>query len=163
MTPRKFSLFLVATLLAAFSAHAESEPDIPWSKLRDTASRYLEACAAPKDVAGMAKRFKQRVQQRLEDSDTLGEDSVMRSLMLDWAAANDGRIKRKEKEAVMQACFYFVTFIDKGFLVPQQIRARLTTENQKEIFDHLEAEISKAKDKKQGAHATPLTRAGGAS
>lgn len=145
MTTRIVPLTAAVLLFACFSVHAENEPDIPWDKLRDTASRYLEACSTTKEVEGMQKKFKQRIKQRMEDSDTLGEDSIMRSLMLDWAAGNTGKIKRKEKEAVTQACFYFVTFIDKGFLVPVQIREQLTPDNLKEIFNHLEGEIAKAK------------------
>jgi hypothetical protein len=140
---------LSATLLfMCLSVRAENEPEIPWDKLRDTANRYLDACTAPKDVENMRKKFKQRIQQRMQDSDTLGEDSIMRALMLDWAAGNTGKIKRKERDAVTQACFYFVTFIDKGFLVPVQIREQLTPDALKEIFEHLEGEITKAKEKK---------------
>ena len=145
VTTRIVPLTAAVLLFACFSVRAENEQDIPWDKLRDTANRYLDACSTPKDVAGMQKKFKQRIKQRMEDSDTLGEDSIMRSLMLDWAAGNTAKIKRKEKETITQACFYFVTFIDKGFLVPVQIREQLTPDNLKEIFNHLEGEIAKAK------------------
>jgi hypothetical protein len=128
-------------------AHASDEPDVPWDKLRDTAKRYLDACCTPKIVSGMARKLKQRVEQRMQDNDTFSEDTVMRSLMLDWAASNEGNIKRKEKEAVTQACFYFMTFVDMGYLVPQQIRSRLTPDVVKEILDHLESEIAKANKK----------------
>ncbi len=151
LSNRLLFLTVTATLLA-LPLRAESEPDIPWGKLQDTANRYLEACSTPKDVASMTKKLRQRVQQRTQDSETLSEDSIMRALMIDWAASNIGKIKRKERETVTQACFYFVTFIDKGFLVPQQIRMQLTPETQKEIFDHLEGEIAKAKEKKPAAN-----------
>ena len=137
-------------IVLPFCAHAreEGEPDVPWDKLRDTASRYLDACCTPKQVKDMTKKLKQRVEQRMQDNDDVSEDTCMRSFMLDWAASNEGNLKKKEKEAVQQACFYFMTFIDKGYLIPQQIRSRLTPDVVKEILDHLEGEIAKAKTKK---------------
>jgi hypothetical protein len=68
--------------------------------------------------------------------------------MLDWIASNEGSIKKKDKEAVTLACFYFMTFVDRGYQVPQQIRTRLTPDVVKEILDHLESEIAKASSKK---------------
>src|SRR5262245_29476675 len=110
MTTIRFQLIALSIAIAASTVRAESEPDIPWGKLRDTASRYLDACSSAKETIAMTKRLKQRVQQRLQDSETLGEDSIMRSIMLDWAASNIGKLKRKERETIAQACFYFVTF-----------------------------------------------------
>jgi hypothetical protein len=140
-------LVILVGLPVCLQARDSGEPDVPWDKLRDTASRYLDACCTPKTVQSMEKKLKQRVEQRMQDNDTYSEDTCMRSFMLDWAASNEGNLKKKEKEAVTQACFYFVTFIDKGYLIPQQIRSRLTPDVVKEILDHLEGEIAKAKKK----------------
>lgn len=137
-------LILAVSIVVSAHAHDSGEPDVPWDKLHDTAKRYLDACSTPKIVQGMEKKLKQRVQQRMQDNDDLSEDTCMRSFMLDWAASNEGSIKRKEKEAVTQACFYFMTFVDKGYLIPQQIRSRLTPDVVKEILDHLESEIAKS-------------------
>lgn len=133
-------------LIAAIPALAREsgEPDVPWEKLRDTAQRYLDACCPPSTTQRMSKKMQQVVDQRMRDNDTLSEDVCMRSIMLDWAAGNEGNLKRKEKDAVEQACFYFVNFYDKGYDVPQQIRAKLTHETVKEILDHLEGEIARA-------------------
>jgi hypothetical protein len=146
------SPFLLAALLTLplISYVRASEPDVPWDKLRDLASQYMKFCCTAEDIQEREKKFKRRVAQRLQDNEALSEDSAMRSLMLDWAAANDGSMKRKEKDAVTQACFYFVTFIDHGYLVPEQIRSRLTPDVVKEITDYLEgqiAESSKSKSK----------------
>jgi hypothetical protein len=152
MTTPLCRLMLLVGMVAGlqYALRAENE-DIPWDKLRERASSYLEACSTPKEVAGMERKLHSRVQQRMQDNETLGEDSIMRCLMIDWAAGNVGKIKRKDRETITQACFYFVTFIDRGFLVPQLIRSQLTPSALKDIFDHLDGEIAKSNEKKKGA------------
>src|SRR5579862_8644502 len=77
---------LVLPIVISFSAGARDsdDPDVPWDKLRDTAKRYLDTCCAPKVVQGMTKKLKQRVEQRMQDNDSVSEDTCMRSFMLDW-------------------------------------------------------------------------------
>ncbi len=129
-------------VLMSCSAWAE---DVPWQKLRDTSDRYLEACVPASDVQSMKKKLTQRVQQRLSDNDALVEDNIMRDLMLDWAFANEGRIKKREKDAVKQACLYFVLFHDKGWNMPAQIRDQMTPGNVKDILEYLDKEIAAGK------------------
>src|SRR4029079_9924541 len=125
-------LIVLISIACSAGAQQSGGPDVPWEKLRDTARRYLDACVGEQTGKGMERKLKLRVEQRMQDNDTFTEDTIMRSMMLDWAASNEGGIKKKEKEAVTQACFYFMTFVDRGYLVPQQIRARLTPDVVKE-------------------------------
>lgn len=127
-------------LLLAPVGRCGDEYQVPWDKLRDTAQRYLEACVKPETRAKMAKKLKDCTEQRMTDSGW-DEDTCMRTIMLDWAAGNQGKLKRKEPKAIAQACFYFVTFRDKGYFIPGQIRAALTEDAVDEIFKHLEGEI----------------------
>jgi hypothetical protein len=141
-------LIVLISIACSAGARESGEPDVPWDKLRDTAKRYLDACVGESTVNSMERKLKQRVDQRMQDNDTFSEDTIMRSIMLDWIASNEGSIKKKDKEAVTLACFYFMTFVDRGYQVPQQIRTRLTPDVVKEILDHLESEIAKASSKK---------------
>lgn len=135
-----FSLLVLAT----FSVRAaDYEP--PWAKLRDLAAQYLEHCVKPDDLARRHKKFRALVEQRLSENDSMSEDNIMRSIMLDWAAGAQKKIKKKERDAVAQACYYFVTFFDKGYDMPQQIRASLDEKAVGEIIEHFEEEIGKAK------------------
>jgi hypothetical protein len=135
------SFATIALMLFAGATIAE-EYQIPWTKLREVAQRYLEACVEPKEVKSMVKKLRQRVEQRMQDDDTLSEDVIMRSMMLDWAAGNQRRIERKEKDAVRQACYYFVVFHDKGYNIPAVISGQLTEENVREISEYLEEQIA---------------------
>lgn len=69
----------------------------------------------------------------------------MREIMLDWAAGNEGKIRKKDPKAIKQACFYFMKFIDKNFAMPWQIRQNLNPENVKKILDFLREETQKAR------------------
>ncbi|MGD0091033.1 MAG: hypothetical protein ABSE73_14035 [Planctomycetota bacterium] len=129
-----------ALFLAAAAAQCGEEYQIPWDRLKDAAQRYLAACVSSKAQAKMAKKFKERTQQRVQDTGW-SEDTAMRTIMLDWAAANRGKLERKENEAVAQACFYLVVFLDKGYLFPGQMRAALTPNVVDDILEFLEKEI----------------------
>jgi hypothetical protein len=136
--------FAVATLLCC----ATRAEDVPWDKLRDAANRYLEACVPAKEVQSMNKKLKQRVEQRMSDNDGALEDNTLRDLMLDWAFANESRIKNRDREAVKQACLYFVIFHDKGFSMPAQIRDQLTPDAVTDILEYLEEQIAGKKGEK---------------
>jgi len=127
--------------LSSGSIHAE-DFQIPWTRLREVAQRYLDACVDAKDVKSMEKKLRQRVEQRMQDDDTMGEDVTMRSLMLDWASANGARIMRQEKDAVRQACYYFIIFNEKGYNIPAVISDQLTENAVREINEHLEEQIA---------------------
>lgn len=140
---RRTLLAITAALFCASMNAADYE--VPWGRLRDIAAKYLETCVDPKDVAKRQKKFNSLVEQRLSESDSASEDGVMRSMMVDWAAGAKGKIKKKERDAVTQACFYFVVFYDKGYDIPQLIRAEMTEKVVGEIIEHLEGEIAKGK------------------
>jgi len=135
----KRSVFPALFLWAVFAPGGE-EYRIPWDQLKDSAQRYLAACVRPETRTKMAKKFKNNVEQRVQDTGW-DEDTAMRTLMLDWAAGNRGKLERKEPESVAQACFYFVAFLDKGYDVPGQIRESLTSKTVAEILDYLEKEV----------------------
>lgn len=132
--------FLVVLVLAAHCCAGSDTYQIPWDQLKDASQRYLKACVETKTVAKMAKKFKERVEQKIQDSGW-DEDTAMRTIMLDWAAGSSGSLERKEPKTVAQACFYFVVFMDKGYFIPGQIREALTPKVVQEILEHLEQEI----------------------
>jgi len=135
------TLFLLASL-----ARCGEEYQIPWDRLKDAAQRYLDACVRPETRAKMARKFKDRTEQRVQDTGW-DEDTAMRTIMLDWAAGNRGKLERKEPQAVTQACFYSVTVLDRGYFVPGQIREALTPKVVAEILEYL-AKEAKAGEKR---------------
>jgi hypothetical protein len=61
--------------------------------------------------------------------------------MLDWAADNNTKLINKEREALVQACFYFKIFREKNYLVPMYIRESLTPENVDKLCEFLDEEV----------------------
>ncbi|MGD0088694.1 MAG: hypothetical protein ABSE73_02135 [Planctomycetota bacterium] len=142
------SLWIKALLLVTILSPvvlAAGKEEVPWDRLRDLAGRYLAACSSPKTVKALNRKLKQRVAQRVADSNVLDEDSALRSLMLDWAADNESAITSKGAKAVTQACVYLVTFLDKGYTLPEQVRTRLNPDAVREIIEYMEGEIAAAK------------------
>jgi len=135
---------VAGVVLLAASAQCKEDYQIPWDKLKDTAQRYLEACVKPETRAKMAKKLKDRTEQKMQDSGW-DEDTCMRTIMLDWAAGNRGSLERKEPKAIAQACYYFVVFTDKGYFIPGMIRSSLTPKVVDEILEHLEKETKAGK------------------
>jgi len=109
------------------------------------AAKYLDVCAQPQDVAKCQKKLRSIVEQRLQESETASEDAVMRSLMLDWAAGARKQIKKKEHGAIVQACYYFTVFQEKGYNMPGMIGSEMTDKVVQEISEFLEGEIAKGK------------------
>jgi len=136
---------LILATLILLCAGARAADQVPWDCLCDLAAKYLEVCAEPKDVAKCDKKFRSLVEQRLLENDSASEDGVMRSLMLDWAAGARNKIKKKERDAVIQACYYFTIFRDKGYDMPGMIGKEMTDKVVREISEFLEGEIAKGK------------------
>ncbi len=125
-------------------AVAAEEPDLPWDTIKDTAQRYLEACVDKSERDSMARKMDQRIKLRCDDTGC-DADQAAREIMFDWAAQNQNNLKKHEAKAVSQVCFYFISFMDHGFLISSQIRKSLTPSLVKKIIDFLEDEIKKKK------------------
>lgn len=135
---------VLATLILLCSG-ARAADEVPWDRLCNLAAKYLEVCSDPKEVAKCDKKFRARVEQRLLENDSASEDGVMRSMMLDWAAGARNKIKKKDHDAVVQACFYFTVFREKGYDMPGMIGSEMTDKVVREISEFLEGEIAKGK------------------
>lgn len=130
---------IYANFLSA-SAFAEDGPEIPWDKIKDSAGRYLEKCVAKRDRDAMARKMEQRIKQRVADT-AVDADQAAREIMFDWAAENRGSLKKKDPVAIAQVCYYFVSFMERGFLISSQIRKSLTPSLVSKIVDYLEDQI----------------------
>jgi len=63
----------------------------------------------------------------MQDDSSTNRDTAMRNIMFDWAAFNRSNLENEEPKAVIQACFYFVTFIDAGYDMPHKVTDRIKT------------------------------------
>lgn len=138
---------IVLRTLAAFVAfnslhflYAAESDNIPWEKLRDSTSHYLEVCVSNQDRQSMSRKMEARIRQRVKDTGASAEQAA-REIMFDWAADNSDKLTRHEPRALAQVCFYFNTFMDRGYAISTQIRDRLTPAICQEILEFLDAEV----------------------
>ncbi len=138
----KTLLALAALLASAQVARAGAEEQLPWAEIKSACGRFLDTFSSAKELAAMQKKLKQQVQTKVQDRG-IDEDQAMRDIMLDWAAGNQKRLETKERQAIKQACFFFVQFIEKGYQIPGQMRDRITVESAQKLIAHLEKEVAK--------------------
>ena len=119
-----------------------SAEEIPWDRIAKSCHGYLESLSTPKQVEKMNKKLQDQIKTRVSDTNC-DEDTAAREIMLDWAADNNRRLVNKEKDALVQACFYFRIFREKNYLVPMYIRDSLTPENVDKLCKLLDEEVQK--------------------
>jgi hypothetical protein len=141
------SLFTVSllTFVTGFSACAQdSSAEIPWPRLRELAFQFNEHVADKAFLEKYAKKINGRVQQRLIENNSLNEDGVLRSIMLDWAAGHSDKIVERDEQTVAQACYFLVIFVDKRYQLPSAVQAELTPGVVSEIMGYLERRVAEA-------------------
>lgn len=111
-------------------------PPIPWDEIKNACQEYLNAFADkdPKkdtSIEMMTKKLEAHIKTKMDDASTTGQgisrDEAMRSIMFDWAAGHENDLKNEVPKVVLQACFYFVAFLNEGFDMPRQIKDRIKT------------------------------------
>jgi hypothetical protein len=142
---RNLPTLLVAMLFIPVPAFAE-EDTIPWDRIAKSCEAYLEAFSTPKQVKKMRVKLKEKIATRVSDT-KCDEDTAAREIMLDWAADNNVRLVNREREALVQACFFFKIFREKNYLVPMYIRDSLTPENVDKLCSFLDEEAHDRKPK----------------
>ena len=116
---------------------------IPYERLRNAADLYLKACCTSDEMKQMERRWKRRVDQKMLDNSNLREETAMSMIVLDWVADNKERFRKKDKPTIVQACFYFVQFVDKKYDLPFQFRDELNEKACEEVINYIETEANK--------------------
>lgn len=138
-------LLAILTLCTAFCFTARAEQtssEVPWPRLRELASQYNQKVADKAFLEKYAKKVNGMVQQRLFENNSLSEDGVLRSIMLDWAASNSDKIVQRDEETIAQACYFLVIFVDKRYVLPIPVREELTPGVVSEIMGFLEKRLA---------------------
>ncbi|MCZ7645085.1 MAG: hypothetical protein M5U26_07340 [Planctomycetota bacterium] len=145
---------LAAWCMLAGAAAWGEEDDLQWPEMDAACDKYLNAFATPKELEKMDRRFKSRVQSKVESNPAMSDDRASREIMFDWAFDNEGKIRGKEPKTILQACYYFHIFRQRNYSLPGQLRSRLNRENVQEMIDYLNEQVAKkegggaAKDEK---------------
>ena len=110
--------------------------------LEPACDKYLAAFSDAKERAKWNRKLDDRIAQRIQDGAAGSEDSIFQRLALDWAAENEGKVRRKEPKALKEACLMFDRFIRMGIPPPWQVRQGLTLKNVREICRELEVTVA---------------------
>ena len=129
--------FTVANLLQA-------SDKLPYGEIGQAARQYLDTRVSAGEVAKEKKRLFDSVETKMQDGG-LTKDEALSQIMLDWAFDNESKIKRKERAAVVRACYYFTVFVDRNIPFPGMIEDRMTQDDARKIIDYLNEEVAKGK------------------
>jgi hypothetical protein len=141
----------ILTLLLSYSASAQDVPEaVPWPQLRELAVQFNQKVSDKAFLEKYGKKIDGMVQQRLIENNSLTEDGILRSIMLDWAASNSDKIVERDEQAVSQACYFLVKFVDKGYSLPPPVHAELTPGVVGEIKGYLEKRLAEVESEQPG-------------
>ena len=142
----KISMKHAAVMMVAFtmmlSLSNASAKDLPYTDMRNACKNYLNAVASPKDLNAMGKKLMVQVETKQADQGST-EEEAMSQILLDWAAGNAKRLEAKDKATMIQASYYFVLFVDKGYSVPGVMEERMTVGNMTKWINWLNEEAAK--------------------
>jgi hypothetical protein len=139
-------LITLSVLAQEPSALAQDEPkeyQIPYQELREASVSYMESNCTKDEIKKFDDKLDELIAQKLEDNTHLQEDAAMRIIVLDWIAGNREYLRKKEKTAITQACFYFVRFIDKKYPLPSQFSQQLDEKTCNEIINYMKESDTK--------------------
>lgn len=136
-------MMLVAAMMLSASVSAK---DLPYQDMRDACSNYLSAYADQKQMNSMKKKLMDQVDTKRSDEGS-SEEEAMAKILLDWAAGNAKRLENKDRAAMIQASYYFVLFVDKGYKVPGVMEERMTVGNMQKWIAWLNEESAKVSNK----------------
>lgn len=135
----------LAIMLMACAAAQDSPTRGPdYDRIAASCRQYLETFSSKADVEAMTRRLDSRVEDRVASS-RQSNDTAAREIMLDWAADNRKKLEKKDRKLMIQACFYFVTFHERGYLIPKYLREELTPETVNKLCDFLDSEVDAAR------------------
>jgi hypothetical protein len=146
----KRALLVVMFLCSGLFASDENlKVQTDWDKLRDAATTYISAHSDKKDADIWAKKFKERVETRME-STHLGYDECAQSVILDWLNDNEKPLKEKQTRSILEACRIFVWLHDHKLELPGIVREELKKDNRMAKFsEYLVAQATVAQNNKK--------------
>ena len=141
VTPRH--LVSLLGLMVCLSTLLQASDRLPYAELGQSARRYLDARVSAGELSKEKKKLFDAVETKMQDNG-LTKDEALSQIMLDWAADNESKIKRKERSAVIRACYYFTVFVDRNIPFPGMIEDRMTLDDARQIIEYLNEESGKS-------------------
>jgi hypothetical protein len=150
------------TLAVCVSAFAGDDGLAVWAEgqktVRLACEKFIKKFEGCGQQARWQKRIEARVRQRLVDRGTADDAAELQSIALDWASDNEGAIRSRDKGVMLEACFWFLLFIEKGVPPPPAMRDRVTRENFETMARELDSAVA---DAGPAEHVMPKGRIGG--
>jgi len=135
----KYFLVVVSlfVLILAFSAFAGDHWNESIKILRKPCEDFVLKHSDKTHIKKWTDKLKERIEQRIADNGGTF-DQHLQSIALDWAADNANKIKDRDKDAMIEACLFFLMFHAHGTPPPKAMRERLTPDTAKELVYLLE-------------------------
>jgi len=96
---------------------------------------YLDVCSTKQERAKWNARIDERCEER-----------SLQTVALDWFFDNENDLTDKEPEAIKEACFFFLRFIETKTPPPLQMRGRMTDDNFSMLVEFLEEKTEELKN-----------------
>jgi hypothetical protein len=121
---RMSRFMLVCLAVLSLRGLCADNPEGLWSEYRKPLAAAANALIDAKDKRTAYEKWRKDMTERSKES-----DRPVLDMALDWFADNEGGLKKKDINAVLKACFWFVSLNDSNEQLPAQMRERMTKEN----------------------------------
>ena len=123
------------------NASASAQENRPYGELRVATERYLNVFSTKNDLDSISKKLKNRIESIREDGGVTEEDA-MGSFLLGWGMSNQSKLEQKDRPTMIQFCYYFIQFMEKGYRIPEMMEYRMPAQKMNQLISWLNHETT---------------------
>ncbi len=128
-------------MILCSSMRIQAQENRPYSELRVATERYLNVFSTKNDLDSISKKLKNRIESIREDGGVTEEDA-MGSFLLGWGMSNQSKLEQKDRPTMIQFCYYFIQFMEKGYRIPEMMEYRMPAQKMKQLISWLNRETA---------------------
>ena len=141
---KRTTFFLImSSCLLGFMPLAFSSEIMPFTEMRIASIKYLDAFSTGPERQAMKKKLMDQVETKKSDNGVTEEDA-MSQILLTWGLANLTKFEQRQREVMVQFCYYFLMFMEKQYTVPKLMTDRMPPEKMRQLIVWLNSESTKA-------------------
>ena len=113
----------------------------PYGEMKVASEKYLSLYSSENDLATLRMKLTNRIESMKDDSG-LTEEDAMGNFLLAWGLSNRNKLEQKDRPTMIQFCYYFVLFMEKGYRIPSMMECRMTPDKMQQLIQWLNSEVS---------------------
>jgi hypothetical protein len=126
-------------LLLSVNVLAEEDKAIElWNKYKGDLYKSCKAYVAEFSDDKQITKWNAKIAEQLETR-------TLETVALDWFADNRSDLENEVPSAIVQACFFFIRFVETNTLPPAHVRNNITEENLKALQRYLDDRVTIAR------------------